>query len=180
MNNRAATSLCSLSAGERIRCEEKSPSATSRDRSTASTSTMIGKYRLDYREQFSGTVDLFPNSGKGIFRAPLVLSIGAPTAVDVAVGDLNGDGKPDIVGDRWAGLRSCVYCRNDCDLPTNFLFRNLDRVYRLHRLQNRVRAKCLIANGFCVLTKNLPSTRRINVDPRGGTGHTSAAISGRS
>jgi hypothetical protein len=40
---------------------------------------------------------LFPNSGKGIFRAPLVLSIGAPTAVDVAVGDLNGDGKPDIV-----------------------------------------------------------------------------------
>jgi hypothetical protein len=47
--------------------------------------------------EFSGTVDLFPNSGKGIFRAPLVLSIGAPTAVDVAVGDLNGDGKPDIV-----------------------------------------------------------------------------------
>ena len=56
-----------------------------------------GKVDLVTANEFSGTVDLFPNSGKGIFRAPLVLSIRAPTAVDVAVGDLKGDGKPDIV-----------------------------------------------------------------------------------
>jgi hypothetical protein len=56
-----------------------------------------GRVDLVTANEFSGTVDLFPNLGKGVFRSPLVLSVGAPTAVDVAVGDLNGDGKPDIV-----------------------------------------------------------------------------------
>jgi len=56
-----------------------------------------GKLDLVTENEFNGTVDLFLNSGTGAFRAPGVLQDGAITAASVAVGDLNGDGKPDIV-----------------------------------------------------------------------------------
>lgn len=56
-----------------------------------------GKLDLVTENEFNGTVDLFTNSGAGTFRIPIVLPDGGITAASVAVGDLNGDGKPDIV-----------------------------------------------------------------------------------
>jgi hypothetical protein len=56
-----------------------------------------GKLDLVTENEFNGTVDLFMNSGNGAFRSPIVLPDGGITAASVAVGDLNGDGKPDIV-----------------------------------------------------------------------------------
>jgi hypothetical protein len=59
--------------------------------------TLNGKLDLVTENEFNGTVDLFMNSGKGAFRSPIVLHDGGITAASVAIGDLNGDGKPDIV-----------------------------------------------------------------------------------
>src|SRR5579863_2307189 len=59
--------------------------------------TFNGRPDIVTANEFSGTVDLFRNEGKGVFHAPLVFPVGALTAVDVAVGDLNGDGKQDII-----------------------------------------------------------------------------------
>ena len=56
-----------------------------------------GKIDLVTENEFNGTVDLFVNSGNGAFRSPIVLHDGGITAASVAVGDLNGDRKPDIV-----------------------------------------------------------------------------------
>jgi hypothetical protein len=56
-----------------------------------------GKLDLVTENEFNGTVDLFINSGNGAFRSPIVLRDGGITAASVAVGDLNGDQKPDIV-----------------------------------------------------------------------------------
>lgn len=56
-----------------------------------------GRVTIVTANEFNGNVDLFPNLGKGVFRAPLVIPDGTSNAVAVAVGDLNGDGKQDIV-----------------------------------------------------------------------------------
>lgn len=56
-----------------------------------------GKLDLVTENEFNGTVDLFLNSSNGAFQSPIVLHDGGITAASVAVGDPNGDGKPDIV-----------------------------------------------------------------------------------
>jgi hypothetical protein len=56
-----------------------------------------GKLDLVTENEFNGTVDIFINKGNGVFNPPIVLQDGAITAASVAVGDLNGDGKLDIV-----------------------------------------------------------------------------------
>jgi hypothetical protein len=56
-----------------------------------------GKLDLVTENEFNGTVDIFINQGNGVFGTPIELQDGAITAASVAMGDLDGDGKPDIV-----------------------------------------------------------------------------------
>jgi hypothetical protein len=56
-----------------------------------------GKSDIVTANEFNGTVDVFVNSGKGVFLKPRILADGALTAGSVAVGDLNGDKKPDLI-----------------------------------------------------------------------------------
>jgi hypothetical protein len=63
----------------------------------ASDITNNGELDLVTENEFNGTVDLFMNQGTGIFNPPIVLNDGGITAASVALGNLNGDGLPDIV-----------------------------------------------------------------------------------
>lgn len=56
-----------------------------------------GKLDVITSNEFNGTIDLFRNSKTGKFSKPLVLHDGNVVAGYLAVGDLNGDGKTDIV-----------------------------------------------------------------------------------
>jgi hypothetical protein len=47
--------------------------------------------------EFNGTIDLFRNMKNGSFTKPMVIPDGAAVACYLAVGDLNGDGKTDVV-----------------------------------------------------------------------------------
>ena len=44
----------------------------------------------------AGTVSVFVNQGRGRFRPELVYATGGAYSVGVAIGDLNGDAKPDV------------------------------------------------------------------------------------
>ena len=59
--------------------------------------TFNGRNDIVTANEFNGNVDIFLNIGKGVFGAPVVIADGAFNAVAVAVGDLNGDKKQDIV-----------------------------------------------------------------------------------
>ena len=50
----------------------------------------------------TGTVGVLLNKGKGIFSAALNYNSGGYESLAVAVADLNGDGKPDMVAANWA------------------------------------------------------------------------------
>ena len=56
----------------------------------------------------NASVRIFGGSGKGYLQAPKVYSIAVQQGA-IAVGDVNGDGKPDIIVTRNAGLLNGVY-----------------------------------------------------------------------
>ena len=56
-----------------------------------------GRSDIVTANEFNGNLDIFLNEGKGVFAPPIVLPDGGLNAAYLAVGDLNGDKKPDIV-----------------------------------------------------------------------------------
>ena len=59
--------------------------------------TFNGRSDIVTANEFDGTVDIFLNAGRGVFGLPIVKSNGSSTAAGLAVGDLNGDQKTDLV-----------------------------------------------------------------------------------
>ena len=58
-----------------------------------------GRADLVVGTENTGNVNVLLNSGLGVFAAPMPFSSGSGTSpLAVAVGDLNGDGKPDVAG----------------------------------------------------------------------------------
>ena len=56
-----------------------------------------GSLYLVIANEFNGTIDLFRRMKNGSFTKPVVIADGAPVAAYMAVGDLNRDGKTDLV-----------------------------------------------------------------------------------
>jgi len=56
-----------------------------------------GRLYLVTANEFNGTIDLFRNLKNGGFTKPVAIADGAGVAAYMAVGDLNGDGKTDMV-----------------------------------------------------------------------------------
>jgi hypothetical protein len=54
-----------------------------------------GRAELVTTSYYGGTVSVLLNQGNGTFAAPLVYAAGSLPS-DVALTDLNGDGKPDV------------------------------------------------------------------------------------
>jgi len=64
---------------------------------TTTQFTRSGKLYLVTGNEFNGTADLFEETTNGKFASPVIVPSGAGVMGYLAVGDLNGDGKTDIV-----------------------------------------------------------------------------------
>jgi hypothetical protein len=79
---------------------------------SVATGDLNGDGSLDLATaNYGGTVSVLLNQGDGNFRPKLDLRITTTTAVDrgVAIGDLNGDGKPDLVTANYSPYTVSVF-----------------------------------------------------------------------